>query len=191
MKQIITFMLLFATTISYSQNTLEGTVLDNDTKEGLDYVNVYLPSLEKGTVTKEKGVFKITDLPSGTHKILFSMIGYETLSLNITIPNKEPLNISLKASVIEMEDIIISTPFHKLQSDNVMKVEQETIKNLKANGAVTLADGITNIAGVESVTTGMGIGKPVIRGLSGNRVLVYTQGVRLENQQFGSEHGLG
>jgi iron complex outermembrane receptor protein len=191
MKQIITFMLLFATTISYSQNTLEGTVLDNDTKEGLDYVNVYLPSLEKGAVTKEKGVFKITDLPSGTHKIIFSMIGYETLSLNITIPNKEPLNISLKASVIEMEDVIISTPFHKLQSENVMKVEQKKVADLKANGSVTLSDGITNIAGVESISTGLSIGKPVIRGLSSNRVLVYTQGVRLENQQFGDEHGLG
>ena len=72
-----------------------------------------------------------------------------------------------------------------------MKVEQETIADLKANGAVTLSDGITNIAGVESVTTGLSIGKPVIRGLSSNRVLVYTQGVRLENQQFGDEHGLG
>ena len=72
-----------------------------------------------------------------------------------------------------------------------MKVEQATVANLKANGAVNLAEGITNIAGVESVTTGLSIGKPVIRGLSSNRVLVYTQGVRLENQQFGDEHGLG
>src|SRR5690606_39001629 len=37
----------------------------------------------------------------------------------------------------------------------------------------------------------MGIGKPVIRGLGFNRVLVYTQGVRLENQQYGGEHGPG
>jgi iron complex outermembrane receptor protein len=40
------------------------------------------------------------------------------------------------------------------------------------------------------VSTGTSIGKPVIRGLSGNRVLVYSQGVRMENQQFGDEHGL-
>jgi iron complex outermembrane receptor protein len=33
--------------------------------------------------------------------------------------------------------------------------------------------------------------KPVIRGLSGNRVLVYSQGVSNENQQFGDEHGFG
>ena len=184
-------MLLLATTITYSQNTLEGVVIDNDTKEGLDYVNVYLPNLEKGTITKENGSFKITNLPSGNYKVIFSMIGYGTLSLNVTLPLKEPLNIAIDVSAIEMEDVIISTPFHKLQSENVMKVEQEKISDLKANGAVNLADGITNIAGVESISTGLGIGKPVIRGLSSNRVLVYTQGVRLENQQFGDEHGLG
>ena len=191
MKQTITLLLLLATVMSYSQNTLEGTVIDNDTNEGLDYVNVYLPNLEKGTITKENGSFKITNLPSGNYKVIFSMIGYGTLSLNVTLPLKEPLIIDIAVSAIEMEDIIISTPFHKLQSENVMKVEQEKISDLKANGAVNLADGITNIAGVESITTGLSIGKPVIRGLSSNRVLVYTQGVRLENQQFGDEHGLG
>src|SRR5690606_6037827 len=38
---------------------------------------------------------------------------------------------------------------------------------------------------------GHGIGKPEIRGFSSNRVLTYTRGVRLENPQFGDEHGIG
>src|SRR5690606_23279853 len=96
-----------------------------------------------------------------------------------------------RSSVIEMEEVVLSTPFHKLQRENVMMVEQRSIKELANKGAVTLADGITQIPGVSSVSTGMGIGKPVIRGLGFNRVLVYTQGVRLENQQYGGEHGLG
>ena len=70
-------------------------------------------------------------------------------------------------------------------------MSKKKITELKSQGATTLSDGITNIAGVESITTGVSIGKPVIRGLSSNRVLVYAQGVRLENQQFGDEHGLG
>src|SRR5690606_27350971 len=73
----------------------------------------------------------------------------------------------------------------------VMKVEYAKIADLRTKGATTLADGITNIPGVSIVSTGTGIGKPVIRGLTSNRVLVYTQGIRLENQQFGDEHGLG
>ncbi len=101
------------------------------------------------------------------------------------------LDIVLSPSAIEMEEVILSTPFHKLQRENVMKVEQAKVETLRKMGAITLSDGITNIAGVESISTGIGIGKPVIRGLSSNRVLVYSQSIRLENQQFGDEHGLG
>ncbi|MFD1162999.1 TonB-dependent receptor [Hwangdonia seohaensis] len=191
MKLFLNILLVLAVSNIYSQNKIEGIVTDASTNIELVYVTVYVPHLEKGTSTNENGEFTLNDLPTGTHILLFSMMGYETQSIAITIPLNNPLSVQLKPSAIEMESIIISTPFHKLQRDNVMKVEHKNVADLKASGAITLADGITNIAGVESVTTGIGIGKPVIRGLSSNRVLVYTQGVRLENQQFGSEHGLG
>ncbi len=191
MKLYLNILLLLAITTIYSQNKITGVIIDGSSQKNLSLVNIYLPSLEKGTTSNEDGVFTLKNLPSGKHNILFSMIGYETQSLAITIPHNNNLTIHLVPSVIEMESIIVSTPFHKLQRDNVMKVEHKTLEHLKANGAITLSDGMTNIPGVESISTGLSIGKPVIRGLSANRVLVYTQGVRLENQQFGSEHGLG
>ncbi len=91
-----------------------------------------------------------------------------------------------------MDEVKISSnAFNKIQSQNVMKIEHKSIKELQQKGAATLMEGLASIPGVSQVSTGTSIGKPVIRGLSGNRVLVYTQGVRLENQQFGEEHGLG
>ncbi len=90
-----------------------------------------------------------------------------------------------------MDEVIVSTAFNKIQSQNVMKVEHESIKELQRKGTATLIEGLATIPGVSQVSTGTSIGKPVIRGLSGNRVLVYSQGVRMENQQFGDEHGLG
>ncbi|MCK7591074.1 TonB-dependent receptor [Subsaxibacter sp. CAU 1640] len=191
MKLFFNVLLLLAIPSIYAQHSLSGTVTDKTTNEPIVFANVYLPQLEKGGTTNEHGVFTINNLPKGTYKVVISIIGYETLSQNISLPLNEPIVFALNPSAIEMEEVIVSTPFHKLQSDNVMKVERESVSDLKSKGSVTLADGISNIAGVESVTTGIGIGKPVIRGLSSNRVLVYTQGVRLENQQFGDEHGLG
>ncbi|MFB9055647.1 TonB-dependent receptor domain-containing protein [Mariniflexile ostreae] len=191
MKLLFKILLLLAITPIYSQNSIHGVITDSNTKAPIVYANIYIPAVEKGTMSHEKGDFTIDNLPPGKYEVLFSIIGYQTKSITIKIPFEEHLHLSLSPSFIEMKDIIISTPFHKLQRDNVMKVEQENIKNLKAGGAVTLAEGIANIPGVESLTTGLGIGKPVIRGLSSNRVLVYAQGVRLENQQFGAEHGLG
>ena len=191
MKTLLNCMLFLAITTIYSQNIIKGIIKENESDTPIIFANIYLPQLEKGTITNEKGEFIILDLPSGNYKMVISIIGYKTLSTEIIIPLIQDLSITLTASAIEMEEIIISTPFHKLQSENVMKVEQIKVSEMKASGATTLAEGITNIAGVESVTTGLSIGKPVIRGLSSNRVLVYTQGIRLENQQFGDEHGLG
>lgn len=165
MKSFFSMLLVLAISNLYAQNSIEGTVTEADTNSELTYVNVYIPNLEKGTNTDDSGFFKINNLPTGRHTLVFSLLGYETKSIDVSTPLSSPLNIQLKPSAIEMESIIISTPFHKLQGDNVMKVEHKNIAQLKAKGAMTLADGITNIAGVESVTTGLGIGKPVIRGL--------------------------
>ncbi|WP_370476871.1 TonB-dependent receptor [Tamlana flava] len=191
MKSLLSALLLLATANLYSQNSIQGMATDAETNEPLEFANIYISDLEKGTITDAKGTFYIENIAPGSHNIVVSIMGYETKSFKITVPTTQQMSIALEPSAIEMESIIISTPFHKLQSENVMKVEQKSVADLKSNGAITLSEGITNIAGVESISTGLGIGKPVIRGLSSNRVLVYTQGVRLENQQFGDEHGLG
>lgn len=191
MKKLFSLLLLIVASSLYSQNSINGTVIDEDTKKAIAFTTIYFPQLEKGTTASANGTYSIKNIPNGTYKVLFSIVGYETLSKEITISIKTELNIALSPSAIEIEEIIISTPFHKLQSENVMKVERLKVSELKQEGALTLANGLQNIAGVENISTGIGIGKPVIRGLSSNRVLVYTQGVRLENQQFGDEHGLG
>lgn len=191
MKHFLNVLLFLAISGLNAQNQIYGVVADSNSNEPLQLVNIYITDLEKGTSSDNHGHFKLENLPSGNYNVLFSMIGYENQSLKLNIPNTTEIVVELKPTAIEMEGIIISTPFHKLQSDNVMMVEQKTIENLKSSGAVTLSEGISNIAGVESVTTGLSIGKPVIRGLNSNRVLVYTQGIRLENQQYGAEHGLG
>lgn len=183
---------LFTYAAASSQNSLTGTITTYGGNEPVP-ATIYIPKLEKGTVAALDGTYKLINIPDGNYTVIFSFLGYATVSKKINFLNEKTLieNVQMQESAVEMEEVIVSTPFHKLQSDNVMKVERVSLKDLNATGAVTLADGLTNIAGVNLVTTGMGIGKPVIRGLSSNRVLTYAQGVRLENQQFGDEHGLG
>ncbi len=191
MKLSFYALLLLAMPSLYAQNQLSGTITDRSSGEPVAFASVYFPQLEKGVSSDESGNFSIGNLPNGNYKIVIASIGFETLSQNLTLPSTTSIQIQLAPSAIEMAEIIVSTPFHKLQSENVMKVERESVNQLKSKGAVTLAEGLSSMAGVESITTGTGIGKPVIRGLSSSRVLVYTQGVRFENQQFGDEHGLG
>ncbi len=192
MKKYIVLFLLVETIFGYSQATLSGTIRDAKNKQPTD-ATVYIPKLEKGSITDFDGKYTITNIPAGTFSVVISSLGYKTVSKEITFQQNATitLNITLEESAVEMEEVIISTPFHQLQKDNVMKVERVNLKQLSQQGLANLSQGITSISGVSSISTGVSIGKPVIRGLSSNRVLTYTQGVRLENQQFGGEHGLG
>jgi iron complex outermembrane receptor protein len=174
-----------------AQNTVSGIVtnIENQVIKG---VSIYVPELHKGTTTDDKGEYSLTNLPQGSLKLNFVFVGFSSKYKTIQKLEKEnTLNIMLEESIFEMDEVIVSTAFNKMQSQNVMKVEHESIKSLQRKGTATLIEGLATIPGVSQVSTGTSIGKPVIRGLSGNRVLVYSQGVRMENQQFGDEHGLG
>lgn len=191
MKIFYATLLLGLTSLVSAQNKIVGAISDKDNK-ALPNVIVSVPEIHKETISDADGKYLLNNLPNGTFKISFSSVGYATQILSISISEKEVTqNITLEDNIIHMDEVIVSTAFNKLQSQNVMKVEHVNLKSLQQKGTATLIEGLASIPGVSQVSTGTSIGKPVIRGLSGNRVLVYAQGVRLENQQFGEEHGLG
>jgi iron complex outermembrane receptor protein len=174
-----------------AQNSINGVVTDVNNLP-INSATVYFPQLEVGTLTDFDGAYSLSNIPNGAHNIVISVLGYQSISEKINFTSEIiSRDFQLTEKAIEMGEVIISTPFHKLQGDNVMKVERISAKDLKREGAINLSNSITSVPGVEAISTGVAIGKPVIRGLSANRVLTYSQGVRLENQQFGDEHGLG
>ncbi len=187
MKKYLLLILFFNGINIFSQHSLNGKITDinNNVISGTE---IYLPQLHKGTVSDFDGNYHFNNLPNGTYKITLLNIGYKTIEDTIEIIKNKIKNYTLEETAFEIDEVIISTPFNKLQSHNVMKVEG--IK-LDDNKVTNLTDKLTKIAGISTIGTGNGIGKPVIRGLSGNRVLVYNQGVKFENFQSGEKHGLG
>ncbi|MGY8948303.1 MAG: TonB-dependent receptor [Flavobacteriales bacterium] len=193
MKNFLIWLGCLYGAFAFSQNSLSGTLTDSNNKP-IEYIIVEIPALQKGVVTDSVGKYRISNIPVGSYKVLFYAIGYDSQRSEITFDAGEKdlnLNIELKQRVIEIDEVIVSTPFHQLQNENIVKVNKVGLQSLEQQAAVSLSQGIDQIPGVTILSTGVGIGKPIIRGLSGNRVVVYAQGIRLENQQFGDEHGLG
>jgi len=63
-------------------------------------------------------------------------------------------------------------------------------KELRQTSSTNIIDAIAHQPGVSQITTGAGISKPIIRGLGYNRIIVMSEGVRQEGQQWGDEHGI-
>ena len=183
MKQFL-YMLVLLTIVSitgFAQNNYR--VIDEHTKQGIPFANIYFPDTKTGTQTDSSGNFSIkgnTDLP-----VLVSAIGYKTILTKL-----QPV-ILLSASHTDLQEVIVSGTSSKLQGENVQNITSLKLSSQQVIAAMSLAEKLASVSGVSQVSTGNGIGKPVIRGLSGNRVAVFTQGVRVENQQWGDEHGLG
>ncbi|WP_395063520.1 TonB-dependent receptor domain-containing protein [Flavobacterium sp.] len=191
MKSFLIALFLGFSILANAQNKVVGSISDKQNKP-ISGATISIPELHKEVISDEKGTYVFNNLPSGNFKIVVSFIGFETQSKTFSSNQKEiKIDVVLEETVHQMDEVIISTAFNKVQSQNVMKVEHQSMKSLQQKGTSTLIEGLATIPGVSQVSTGTSIGKPVIRGLSGNRVLVYSQGVRLENQQFGEEHGLG
>ena len=191
MKKILIALFIGFSAFINAQNKISGKITDKDNSP-IKGVNIFVSELHKSSETDENGEYSINSVPSGTLKITFTLLGFITQNKSIFIQNGEnKLDVVFETSLFQMDEVIVATSFHKLQSQNVMKVDHESMKSLQQKGTSTLIEGLATLPGISQISTGTSIGKPVIRGLSGNRVLVYSQGVRIENQQFGDEHGLG
>lgn len=191
MKKLILILFIVFSVYTQAQNSVSGRITDSHNTP-LKGVSVHATEINKETISNENGEYIITDLPNKSVTLNFFYMGYKIQNKIIEKPQKLTiLNITLEETIFEMDEVIVSTVFNKLQSQNIIKVDRETVNSMQKAGATTLIEGLATIPGVNQISTGTSIGKPVIRGLSGNRVVVYTQGIRLENQQFGGEHGLG
>lgn len=190
MKYLYILTLIMVSTLALGQQKLSGKIT-NESGAPLPFVSLHLVENNDYTETDANGNYQLEFVPKGNITLVVYLFGYEQQTLKFNSSDVQEQNFTLKEKEQHLDEVIVSTAFNKIQSQNVMKVSHETMENLKKNGSVSLMDGLTAIPGVSQISTGTSIGKPVIRGLSSNRVLTYAQGVRLENQQFGEEHGLG
>ena len=97
----------------------------------------------------------------------------------------------VSSSQVELDEIVLSVPFSQTIGKSVIKVQKINLDNLNPILRSYVSKSLSKLPGVNIISNGPGISKPSIRGLSGNRVVLFSNGIRLENMQWGDEHGLG
>ncbi|MEO6038625.1 MAG: TonB-dependent receptor [Saprospiraceae bacterium] len=90
-----------------------------------------------------------------------------------------------------LPEVLISGLRESASKGTVLNLTALSHERIVRSGAPSLAGALTALPGVSRLSTGAGIGKPVIRGLYGNRVLVLLSSLKFDNQQWQDEHGLG
>ena len=86
--------------------TLSGTVRDLG-GESLPGVAISLDGSLKGTTTDVSGAFRLTNLRPGLYRIHASMVGYDIVDQDVTLPLNRPLRLSLRQSELVMDEVVV------------------------------------------------------------------------------------
>ncbi|MES2305814.1 MAG: TonB-dependent receptor [Gemmatimonadota bacterium] len=187
---LLTLAALLNTPSHAPADSLVGRVTDSRGRP-LAHAAVRIPQLRRLAETDANGRFRFADVPLGRWTVSVTDIGYApgTSTVDLT-RNSSRFEFRLTEAPVELPTLVSTgtpdplTPLATPLSSSTMESDL-----LRRSQSVSIARAVENLPGVRSVTTGSQIAKPMIRGLSGQRVLVLDGGHRLEDYSWSDEDG--
>ena len=192
MKRIFLIsLMLYLFIASQSQNILKGKITDQDLNP-LFGASIYIPELSKGTITDENGHYQILNIPNGSIKLQYAFLGFGTQIKTLNLHSESiVLDIVMEQTAVEAEEILVTAGYSTTQHENASKIELLKVNQTSMKNTGNFMESLTKVPGIDMISKGPGVTKPVIRGLSLNDVLVLSNGVRFENYQYSDHHPLG
>ncbi|MGH7447510.1 MAG: TonB-dependent receptor, partial [Longimicrobiales bacterium] len=160
---------------------LHGRVIDAATDEPVANATVRLRESGRRDDSHADGSFHFTDIPAGTYTVVVERLGYAPLERRITIEEEQvaQLVLELTPSALQLSAVIVTGAGSERGADasyRSMTVlsDAELRRKLAGSVAATLA----GEPGLAQRYNGPVAAQPVIRGLSGDRVLMLEDGQR-------------
>ena len=186
MKNILLVSFLMMHTFNLFSQT-KGKVIDSNNFPVKD-VNVFLSDQNILLYSNNDGTFiSKQDIPNNSY-IHFYKFGYASKVIKYT--SDQQFKVILEDLHINLDEVGVVESFSELGNTKLTNIEKKSLKDvfLKNNSMV---ESIAQLAGVDIVSSGLGIQKVVVRGLSGMRVVTYLNGMQINNQQWANDHGIG
>ncbi len=129
-----------------------GRIVDESTQQPLAGVQVSIAN--RGSITRDDGVYLITNVPVGTYNLRTTMIGYAETTQSVTVAAGETavVNLALSVQVIGLSEIVATGYGHQRAGDITGSVKQVNSAQFNTGAVVSPQKLIqSKIAGVQVV----------------------------------------
>ncbi len=162
-------------------SSIRGVVIDEQTKSPLSFINVIIVGTNIGSMTDDKGVFEIENLPSGNYSLKFSAIGYSQVDVDkVELKENQNLNlgtIALQTGATKLSEITVSPGSFSVMGTKKIEKQTLTEKDLKnMSWAEDITRAVTRLPGVASNDFSS---KFTVRGGESDEVLMVLDGMEL------------
>ena len=163
----------------------KGIVLDANNKP-LNEVNILFSDQNILLFSNVDGEFVTElDIPNNSY-ISFYKPGYSLKTLKYK--SDVELMVTLDKLHISLDEVGVIESYSELGNSKLINIEKKSLSSLNSNSMI---EDIAELSGVDMISSGLGIQKVVVRGLSGMRVVTYLNGMQINNQQWANDHGIG
>jgi iron complex outermembrane receptor protein len=176
-----------AVAVAQGAGPVAGVVQDA-AGQPLPMARVLLVELQRQVLTDSLGRFRFGAVPAGQYRLSVVRIG-SAPALATVRAGDDALRLVLGEGRVELAAVQTSasptatTPLRAPQAMATLGGEP-----LREAQGRSVGETLEPLAGVRSISMTTGIGKPVIRGLSSQRVVTLDNGQRVESQQWGTDH---
>jgi iron complex outermembrane recepter protein len=170
-------------------DTVSGRVVDN-AGQPVSQAIVEITQLGRSVTSGADGAFRLSLAP-GRYTLAVRRHGFAPVVREISVgAGQAAVEIVLTRSAFQLEPVTVTATRQALASESSpLPASALAGGALREAQSVSLAHVVAALPGVNAITTGSQIGKPVIRGFSGPRVLVLENGSRLEDYSWSDEDG--
>lgn len=161
--------------------TLNGSLVDAQNGIPVAGAQVRLPNLHRVEVSHEDGTFELQRIPPGTHELIVQRIGYRRITRSVTVAGDTAvtLRIELDPVAVTLTPQIVTGTISERSGEEVLSPTSVVSgRALDRNLSSTIATTLRDQPGVSVTSIGPATGRPVIRGLGGDRILVLEDGQR-------------
>lgn len=169
------------------KNELSGHVLDFHDRSPLAGATILLTGRQQATVSDPDGRYSLDGLCEGPYELEISHPECRTLFLTVHVDGTTQKNILLEHHLEELQEVEVTGDAILKKTSSAQETSLDS-DALEAYSSGSLGDALKELGGVSSLNTGSNIVKPTIHGLSGSRVLILNEGVRMQDMEWGEEH---
>lgn len=193
MQNIFSVVVVLLGQFIFAQNTfvIEGKI--NDENGVIPFATLLLSDFNTGTQSDENGYFKIETASKPT-AITVQALGFLPKTKTISFENSTAvyIEIQLQAALESLNEVLIVDIQSGLTRRTPYALSQINMQHIsQSSHAGGIAGVLKEQPGISGAELGPGIVKPFIRGLGFSRVVTLYQNNKLENHQWGQDHGLG
>ncbi|MEI8193083.1 MAG: TonB-dependent receptor [Flavobacteriia bacterium] len=190
MKCFFVLCLVFSVSASFYGQQVTVEVFDSIRGMPLVDATVYCVEYDQTVLTNKDGrsVFALNKHNSLTIKVV--SLGYRSAFFTVNA-GQNSVTVNLMPVHLDMHEVTVSSGALIQSNKNPFHIESQKMSSLGVIANLTLGEALAKIPGVYNAALGNGISKPVIRGMQGMRVITLLNGLRLEGQQWGGDHGIG